>query len=143
MPAHSISPVRHGSNRRVIAVSMAMGLLLFSAGGAPHDSASVDAALVARHANRPLAAKTAVDPSINLRALWDGRRSVDFRAADFPTVVPAAKARFLLDDEYVLGLTMNGESRAYPIRFLAWHHIINDSVGRADRGGKAFVTVTY
>ena len=87
--------------------------------------------------------RSAVDPSLRLSALWDGRQSVDFRAADNPPMFPATAARFLRDDEYVLGLTINGESRAYPTRFLAWHHIVNDSVGKPDHGGKAFVTVTY
>ena len=76
-------------------------------------------------------------------ALWDGRKSVDFHAIDFPKMVPAAHAGFLAEDEYVLGLTVNGESRAYPTRFAAWHHIINDKIGKKDRGGEAFITVTY
>lgn len=100
-------------------------------------SRSHDAGPIAR------ASKNLVDPTIKLRALWDGRKSVDFQAADNPQMVPANHAHFLQDDEYVLGLTINGESRAYPTRFLAWHHIINDVAGKADRGGKAFVTVTY
>jgi hypothetical protein len=82
-------------------------------------------------------------PDIKAAALWDGRKVVDFRAIDYPTMVPAEKARFLADDEYVLGLTVNGESRAYPTRFAAWHHIINDKVGKPRSGGQAFVTVTY
>jgi Protein of unknown function (DUF3179). len=88
-------------------------------------------------------AKNAVDPNIKLQALWDGRQSVDFQAADYPRMVRANSAAFLRDDEYVLGLTVNGESRAYPTRFLAWHHIVNDAVGTPEHGGKAFVTVTY
>jgi len=97
---------------------------------------------VRRHS--PVAAgKDAVDPSIKAAALWDGRKFLDFRAADAPKMVSATSAGFLRNDEYVLGLTVNGESRAYPTRFLAWHHVVNDCVGRPRSGGKAFVTVTY
>ena len=55
--------------------------------------------------------------------LWDGRQIMPFRAADFPKMVTAGEAAaFLNDDEYVLGVTVNGESRAYPTRFAWWPH---------------------
>ena len=66
-----------------------------------------------------------------------------FRALNFPKMVKAAEADFLNDDECVLGITVNGESRAYPTRFAWFHHIINDKLGRPEAGGEAFVTVTY
>jgi hypothetical protein len=88
-------------------------------------------------------AKNQMAPDIKPRALWDGRKAVDFHALDFPKMVSAAQAHFLADDEYVLGLTVNGESRAYPTRIMAWHHIVNDQIGKPEAGGKAFVTVTY
>ncbi len=104
--------------------------------------ASVSAAApIAKSALSPLLGKNTLAPDIKAAALWDGRKVVDFRALDRPKMVKAARATFLSDDEYVLGLTVNGQSRAYPTRFAAWHHIINDKVGRA--GVEAFVTVTY
>jgi hypothetical protein len=44
---------------------------------------------------------------------------------------------WLTPDEPVLSLTLNGESRAYPVQVLIWHEIANDTVG-----GVA-VAVTY
>jgi hypothetical protein len=82
-------------------------------------------------------AKDAVAPDIHPEALWDGRKLTPFHAMDFPKMVKAADADFMDDTEYVLGLTLNGESRAYPTRFASFHHIINDKIG------DAFVTVTY
>jgi len=82
-------------------------------------------------------AKDAVASDINPAALWDGRKLTPFHAMDFPKMVRAAAADFMDDTEYVLGLTVNGESRAYPTRFLSFHHIINDKVG------DTFITVTY
>ncbi|MBI3492880.1 MAG: DUF3179 domain-containing protein [Acidobacteria bacterium] len=50
---------------------------------------------------------------------------------DDPEVISAARARYLGDEEEVLGATIAGESRAYPLRLMAWHHVANDSVGPA------------
>ena len=60
-----------------------------------------------------------------------------FEALTDPKIIPAAQLTELGDDEEVLGLTLNGASRAYPARFIAWHHIVNDVLG-----GKP-VAVTY
>lgn len=46
-----------------------------------------------------------------------------------PRFVKAAKAAFLRKDEQVLGVYLNGIVRAYPIRLLSWHEIVNDSFG--------------
>jgi hypothetical protein len=89
------------------------------------------------------AVRPAIAPDIKPAALWDGRKEVEFHASTLPKMVKAADARFLIDNEYVLGISSNGESRAYPTRFASWHHIINDRIGKPDKGGTTFVTVTY
>jgi hypothetical protein len=44
--------------------------------------------------------------------------------------VSAAEARaFLVDREIVMGVEVNGVALAYPIRQLAYHHVVNDVVG--------------
>lgn len=72
---------------------------------------------------------TPLAPGIKAEALWDGRKIVPFKAIDNPKMVPASAADFMADGEYVLGVTVNGESRAYPTRFAWWHHVINDQIG--------------
>ena len=52
-----------------------------------------------------------------------------FEALTDPKIIPAAQLTELADDEEVLGLTLAGKSRAYPSRFIAWHHIVNDTLG--------------
>jgi hypothetical protein len=52
-----------------------------------------------------------------------------FESLSDPKIIAAAKLTELEDDEEVLGLTLAGQSRAYPARFIAWHHIINDTLG--------------
>ena len=55
---------------------------------------------------------------------------------DRPKFVRAGQAR-LADNDRVLGLTRNGRARAYPVRILNWHEVVNDRFG-----GRA-VVVTY
>jgi hypothetical protein len=74
-------------------------------------------------------------PDVDTDALWDGRQMMPFRAIDNPKMVAATQASdFLGDEEYVLGISINGESRAYPTRFAWFHHAINDNIGKTGRG---------
>jgi hypothetical protein len=50
-------------------------------------------------------------------------------AIDHPRFVRAAAVNFLGDREAVVGINVAGEERAYPIRILIWHEIVNDTVG--------------
>lgn len=50
-------------------------------------------------------------------------------AVDDPTFLPARDETVIDDREPVLTLELGGEVRAYPIRYLMWHEIANDSVG--------------
>jgi uncharacterized protein DUF3179 len=63
----------------------------------------------------------------------DGIPSID--NPKFLSVVDANK--FLKDSDLVVGLTINGQTKAYPLLILVWHEIINDKVGGVP------VTVTY
>jgi hypothetical protein len=48
---------------------------------------------------------------------------------DEPRFERADGVDWLGDREPVLSLTVAGESRAYPLRIMTWHEIVNDSVG--------------
>lgn len=50
-------------------------------------------------------------------------------ALDQPAHVPAAAAGYLKDEERVFGVSLGGERRAYPLRILGWHEMVNDRVG--------------
>ncbi|HXG74297.1 MAG TPA: DUF3179 domain-containing protein [Candidatus Nitrosotenuis sp.] len=56
---------------------------------------------------------------------------------DSPKFVSASKAEFVSDDDIVIGLRLNGETKAYPLFILVWHEIVND------RFGDTPVAVTY
>jgi hypothetical protein len=49
----------------------------------------------------------------------------------------AEAATFVADSDLVMAVTRNGESAAYPIRQLAYHHLVQDTVGRVP------IVVTY
>jgi len=54
-----------------------------------------------------------------------------------PKLIAAAKADYLEPTDRVVGITLNGKSRAYPIGILNWHEIVNDEIG-----GQSFA-ITY
>jgi hypothetical protein len=56
---------------------------------------------------------------------------------DRPKFIALAEATHLADREPVIGLTLHGDARAYPLQVLTWHEIVNDVVGGVP------VAVTY
>ncbi|MDX8403522.1 MAG: DUF3179 domain-containing protein [Mariprofundaceae bacterium] len=48
-----------------------------------------------------------------------------------------AASVWLKDDDLILGITVNKEARAYPIRIMNWHEIVNDRIG------STAVVITY
>jgi len=56
---------------------------------------------------------------------------------DDPVFVPVSEESGLAPREAVIGLVINGDARAYPLRILTWHEICNDVVGGVP------VAVTY
>ncbi|MGJ3260613.1 MAG: DUF3179 domain-containing protein [Rhodospirillales bacterium] len=58
-------------------------------------------------------------------------------ALDNPKFVPVVSVDNLTDTEPVIGLVVGNVAKAYPIRILMWHEIVNDVIGDTP------VTVTY
>lgn len=50
-------------------------------------------------------------------------------AIDAPKFVTIAEASFLKPDDLVVSVSRAGETRAYPLRILVWHEIVNDAIG--------------
>ena len=48
---------------------------------------------------------------------------------DNPQFVPIGESNDLAPTEPVVGLSIDGDARAYPLRILTWHEIVNDTVG--------------
>lgn len=58
-------------------------------------------------------------------------------AINNPKFVNASDVKFLQNNDRILGININGESRAYPISILNWHEIVNDVIG------DTYFAVTY
>ena len=82
------------------------------------------------------AATDSDSPAIQPRAGRIPRRGRGFVPLDDPTFLAAHETEYFGDEELVLGVEFAGEARAYPVRMLRYHHIVNDTV----RGEPLLVT---
>ncbi len=62
-------------------------------------------------------------------AVFGGVRVDGIPALERPAHVTAAEARFMAERERVFGVALGGEQRAFPLRVLDWHEMLNDVVG--------------
>jgi len=46
-----------------------------------------------------------------------------------PHFIPATEASFLEDNDEVIGVLRAGQAKAYPVRILSWHEVVNDRLG--------------
>lgn len=101
-------------------------------------SAPVAAQRWVEHAKREFPLTDFSTHSIDLAEIMSGGPSRDgIPAIDEPRFAPLAEIEGLADTEPVIGLTINGDMRAYPLRILMRHEIANDEVGGVP------VTVTF
>ncbi|RJQ80923.1 MAG: DUF3179 domain-containing protein [Desulfobacteraceae bacterium] len=45
-----------------------------------------------------------------------------------PNFVAAPEADFLSPDDQVIGVEIGGKTKAYPIKILTWHEVVNDTI---------------
>jgi len=46
-----------------------------------------------------------------------------------PEYMSAPKASFLRKEDQVIGVIVDGEARAYPLRIMSWHELVHDRIG--------------
>lgn len=61
--------------------------------------------------------------------VWGGVPLEGIPSVDHPEQLPAQRARYLEDSDRVFGVALGGEARAYPVKILSWHEMLNDVVG--------------
>ncbi len=61
--------------------------------------------------------------------VWGGVIKDGIPALTNPRHVKPSEATYLTPDELVLGLSIKGDHRAYPLRIMDWHEMANDVVG--------------
>lgn len=67
-----------------------------------------------------------VDPT---EIVWGGVLPDGIPDLANPTMISAGEADYLAADERVFGMAINGDARAYPLRIVNAHEMVNDSVG--------------
>lgn len=62
---------------------------------------------------------------------WGGVRKDGIPSLDTPELVGGAdkKAAYLKDSDLVFGVSINGDTRAYPLRIMGWHEMLNATIG--------------
>lgn len=78
------------------------------------------------------------DPPATIRLneiRWGGVRRDGIPSLRNPAMIPAGEATYLEDDDIVFGIKVNGDTRAYPKRILAWHELFTDTVGETPVAG--------
>ena len=45
-----------------------------------------------------------------------------------PKIVESGEAAYLEDSDAVIGVKIGNEARAYPIKVLNWHEVVNDTI---------------
>lgn len=60
---------------------------------------------------------------------WGGAKFDTIRSLDNPKMISVAEADYLNDDDLVFGVSINGDAKAYPLRILGWHEMVNDVIG--------------
>jgi hypothetical protein len=74
--------------------------------------------------------RPAPPPRIRLEeVVWGGVAKDGIPALVNPAMVTAGAATWLEPDEWVFGVALNGDVRAYPFRVMDWHEMANDVVG--------------
>jgi len=76
--------------------------------------------------------------SVNFDDIMSGGPPKDgIPSIDDPKFVPLDQIKGMVESEPVISLKIGGEAKAYPLRILIWHEIVNDTLGGVP------VSVTY
>ena len=76
------------------------------------------------------------DTTIRLdEARWGGVAQDGIPPLREPAMIGADEAAYLGDDDVVFGIEIDGDTRAYPKRILAWHEMFVDTVGGTEVAG--------
>lgn len=60
---------------------------------------------------------------------WGGVVKDGIPSLDNPDLIAADDADYLRGDDLVFGVSINGDTRAYPLRIMGWHEMFNEVIG--------------
>lgn len=105
---------------RMLVITLGIAMCMQASGDSRHNGFDVDKASIPRR-----------------EILSGGPPRDGIPSIDHPQFVGAVGASFMKPDTRLIGLTYEGQSRAYPISILNWHEVVND------RFGKQSIVVTF
>ncbi len=71
-----------------------------------------------------------VDPTVPINEIYQGTPTRDaIPSIDDPKYLKAENADFMNPQDKIIGLKINNDIKAFPIKILTWHEIVNDVVG--------------
>lgn len=128
---HKVQSVLQSESVRLrrpsLCVSLLTGLIVFQGSFGVEDANQANAQQVAR--DNPAQSFSFNDLTIDRnKILAGGVRKDDIPAISKPKFITAKHARHVRPKDRVVGVTIDGEARAYPITILNHHEIINDSI---------------
>jgi hypothetical protein len=91
------------------------------------------AALAWRRSRTVARAALALGVMVTIGAAWFARQNPFewmFNPLPRPAFVSARNVAFLQPDDLVLAVRVGDDAAAYPIRQMAYHHLVNDRIGR-------------
>ncbi|MEO1493497.1 MAG: DUF3179 domain-containing protein [Pseudomonadota bacterium] len=60
---------------------------------------------------------------------WGGVKKDGIPSLDNPELINAKDADYLVGSDFVFGVSINGDVRAYPLRIMGWHEMFNEVIG--------------
>ena len=126
-PAAAISQPRTARKWRPVA---AIGVCLIGLAAwlyVLHDLWRPGAVTSAAAAPQPFKLERLVIPRDEI--LSGGPRKDGIPALTYPRMLSPRGARYLKPNDRVIGVALGGQTRAYPLRILNWHEVVNDRVG--------------
>ena len=61
--------------------------------------------------------------------VWGGVAKDGIPSLDSPKLLAATDAEYMRGDDLVFGVSINGDTRAYPLRIMGWHEMFNEVIG--------------
>ena len=61
--------------------------------------------------------------------IWGGVKKDGIPSLDNPRMTIPEAITYMRDDDLVFGVSINGDARAYPLRIMGWHEMLNDVIG--------------
>ncbi len=107
----------------IVAAAVTLSVIGFATLSSPAGSATANQETSTKETSTPT-------PLVPLEKIVSGGPPKDgIPSIDKPKFVSVDKATFMQDGDIVIGLQHNGVTKAYPLKILVWHEIVNDNIG--------------